>query len=283
MIMRDLVYDVGMCAGDDTAYYLHLGYRVVGVEANPALVQKLHARFAREIHAGRLAIESVAISESSGRQLFCICDEVPEWSSFDERVASRDGSRFRRVEVETCRFESLLEKHGIPIYLKVDIEGSDMLCLEALRPPKLPRYVSVEADMGLLLLDKLLALGYPRFKCISQFEFLPIALPPSWPTRSRQLCQGVLRRPGLLGKVIRRTPLRLALERVSTRTRRDGRWVFPRESSGAFGEKTHGEWCDYKEARRILEHYLAAFGRGESSPYWTDREYSFWFDIHATL
>ena len=38
-----LVYDVGMHRGDDTAYYLHKGYRVVGVQANPAMADHLRA------------------------------------------------------------------------------------------------------------------------------------------------------------------------------------------------------------------------------------------------
>ena len=33
-----LVIDVGMYDGADTAYYLSMGYRVLAVEANPALV-----------------------------------------------------------------------------------------------------------------------------------------------------------------------------------------------------------------------------------------------------
>jgi len=35
---NDLVYDVGMNNGDDTAYYLSLGFRVIAIEANPELV-----------------------------------------------------------------------------------------------------------------------------------------------------------------------------------------------------------------------------------------------------
>ena len=35
---RELIYDVGMNTGDDTAYYLNRGYRVVAIEANPDLV-----------------------------------------------------------------------------------------------------------------------------------------------------------------------------------------------------------------------------------------------------
>ena len=33
----DLVFDIGMNNGDDTAYYLHRGFRVVAVEADPIL------------------------------------------------------------------------------------------------------------------------------------------------------------------------------------------------------------------------------------------------------
>ena len=39
-----LVCDVGMHRGGDTAYYLHKGFRVVGVEANPAMADQLRDR-----------------------------------------------------------------------------------------------------------------------------------------------------------------------------------------------------------------------------------------------
>lgn len=48
-----IVFDVGMNNGDDSAYYLSKGYRVIAVEANPALVEKARIRFAREIATGR--------------------------------------------------------------------------------------------------------------------------------------------------------------------------------------------------------------------------------------
>jgi hypothetical protein len=56
MPLNDLVYDVGMNNGDDTAYYLSLGFRTVAIEANPELVKYAKARFAREIASGRLII-----------------------------------------------------------------------------------------------------------------------------------------------------------------------------------------------------------------------------------
>ena len=47
-----LVYDVGAHRGEDTAYYLHQGFRVVGVKANPSMADHLRNRFASEIASG---------------------------------------------------------------------------------------------------------------------------------------------------------------------------------------------------------------------------------------
>lgn len=45
----DLVYDVGMNRGEDTEFYLKKGYRVVGFEADPLLVDQCRKRFAAEL------------------------------------------------------------------------------------------------------------------------------------------------------------------------------------------------------------------------------------------
>ena len=34
----DLIYDVGLFNGDDTAYYLYRGYDVVAIDANPVMI-----------------------------------------------------------------------------------------------------------------------------------------------------------------------------------------------------------------------------------------------------
>jgi len=36
-MVSDLIYDVGLHNGADTAYYLHRGFRVVTIDANPVL------------------------------------------------------------------------------------------------------------------------------------------------------------------------------------------------------------------------------------------------------
>ena len=63
-LVNDLVYDVGLHKGEDSAFYLAKGYRVVAFEANPDLTSMCRARFSSEILAERLTIVEGAITAS---------------------------------------------------------------------------------------------------------------------------------------------------------------------------------------------------------------------------
>jgi len=140
-----MIYDVGMHTGEDTAYYLHRGFKVIAIEANPELCQQAHVRFAREINKGRLVVLNVAIAREEGSAEFWICEGHTEWSSFYERAASRDGLPHHSIKVACKSFDSILSEFGIPYYIKIDIEGSDVVCLESLRKVRdLPKYISCE-------------------------------------------------------------------------------------------------------------------------------------------
>lgn len=58
MLLRhsDLIYDVGLFDGGDTAYYLFRGYNVVAIDANPVMVERARLRFAKEIRDKRLTL-----------------------------------------------------------------------------------------------------------------------------------------------------------------------------------------------------------------------------------
>jgi hypothetical protein len=64
-MVPDLIYDIGMHNGNDTAYYLFRGFRVVGVEANPLLVEQVRERFAAEIASNRLTVLNTGTSRAS--------------------------------------------------------------------------------------------------------------------------------------------------------------------------------------------------------------------------
>ena len=106
--MSDLIYDVGMNNGDDTAYYLHLGFRVIAIEADPQLVQAAKIRFAVPLQAGRLTLLNVGIARERGTLPFWICEGKSEWNSFDPHYAARRGRQAHAIEVPCRPFREIL-------------------------------------------------------------------------------------------------------------------------------------------------------------------------------
>jgi FkbM family methyltransferase len=259
-VERDLVYDVGMHDGRDTAYYLWRGYRVVAIDANPDLVAAGRARFATEVADGRLVLLNVGIGEDDTEGTFWLGDRATEWSSFDPSFPAREGARSRGIRVQVRRFGPILREYGLPHYCKIDIEGSDHLCLADLEAASRPRYISVEALPRQPLLERLADLGYNRFKVVDQARFCPA---------SRTFLT-----------VRRWTPRRLhqRLDRVNTVVRgrsADRGWSFTVGSSGPLPERTPGHWLSYGKARAMLDHLDEQRERGRLGIF-------DWYDLHAT-
>ncbi|MDX1385039.1 MAG: FkbM family methyltransferase, partial [Thermoanaerobaculia bacterium] len=178
MPREDLIFDVGMFDGADTAHYLSQGYRVVGVEANGELVAALRRRFADAIASGRLELVEAAISDRCGTGVLSFDAARPEMGALVGDVEGDGRGRQGRCtrEVRCITAERLLADHGVPHYMKVDIEGCDHLCVDALSRDELPRYVSVELDaprddtgaqlVGVDLLERMSAKGFSRFKIV---------------------------------------------------------------------------------------------------------------------
>ncbi|MFC1735469.1 FkbM family methyltransferase [Candidatus Hydrogenedentota bacterium] len=179
----DLIYDVGMHKGEDTDYYIKKGFRVIGFEADPELVEQCRARFAAEIENDRLTVVEGAIVESppggSGNRTvkFYKNRDNRIWSTVSGEWARRKesfGTSNEEIEVPVVNFPECLAKYGIPHYLKIDIEGMDLLCLEALSDSEQkPDYVSIESEKVsfeslIRELDLLSQLGYREFKAIQQ-------------------------------------------------------------------------------------------------------------------
>lgn len=278
----ELIMDIGMNNGDDTAYYLHKGYRVVAVDAHPGMIENARNRFRREIEDGRLILVNKGVAPERGSLTFWVCDGLSEWSSFNREIASRDGQPHHPIEVETVPLSDLTAEYGVPHYLKVDIEGYDRYCLDSLEPSHLPEYVSVERSSDELL-ERLHELGYRGFKCISQFTFLPLEHPPAREERRHRLLLDLLTSRRLAIRVFRKVFGWKRLRQMLESSRRDGDWEFAMGCSGPFGESTPGDWMSYGEIKRTLEEADRCKLRGEKSLFWDEKEYSFWADLHAKL
>jgi hypothetical protein len=186
--------------------------------------------------------------------------------------AARFGGAVRRARVRCMPFGDALRRFGVPLYLKIDIEGSDRLCPLAPVPPDLPRYVSIgmSHEDGGRDITRLAELGYPGLRCVRQDD-LAVITPATLP---RQLRLRRLRaREGLMGLCVgaARRAARLA------RPARDGAWRFPRGASGPFGNDRAGPWLTPQQilavwqALRDIDGEPGTGGVGER------------FDIHAAL
>ncbi len=241
----ELIYDVGMHEGQDTAFYLKKGFRVVAVEANQVLCDAASKRFAPFIASGQLIVLNVGITETdSGDSLeFFVNDWISEWSSFDRDIAARSSSPFHSVLVPTRTLASVIAEHGPAYFVKIDIEGYDAIALASLLAAKsLPRYVSVEnGNMGML--GNLVSAGYDGFKYIQQKNISELHV--SIPAREGESCGH----------------------------------LFPRGASGPFGEEAPGHWVSAERIRteisKVWDVDTSARQPGHGGN--TDG----WFDLHA--
>lgn len=174
------ILDFGLHRGEDTAFYLALGARVIAFEANPDLVAANRQRFAAACADGRLEIvEGAVVAPGSSEQsvTFYLDTRKSVWGTISADWVERNrglGSTTRALTVPTVDLGAVLAAHPRPLYAKIDIEGADHHVLDAFRSgAAAPDYVSIESDK--LSLDAVVAeiellqeLGYTRFAAVQQ-------------------------------------------------------------------------------------------------------------------
>jgi FkbM family methyltransferase len=274
MPQSDLIYDVGLHNGDDTAYYLALGYRVVAIEADPNLAALGKQRFRIPIMHDQLQILNVGVADREGTLPFWVCEGKTEWSSFDQSSASRGGRKCHSVDVRCVPFGDIVREFGVPYYLKIDIETHDRTCLEGLDRNDLPTYISLElSDPSVFA--ALRELGYSRFKIIIQNNHRAIRARPHGFIRT------MLSRIPLYVRSIRNR-LKLPVYTRKQLLPPDGesvrrKWKFPYGSSGPFGEFADGEWTTFEQVTALFED----FRKGQTE--YGNPGALFWHDVHARL
>ncbi len=233
----DLIFDVGAHKGEDSDFYLKLGYRVVAIEANPALADNLRKRFSDEIRVGRYMLVDKAIGTIDEKVSFYINKKVSVWGTADPGWADRNtglGAESEEVTVQSVRFSEILKTYGCPYYLKIDVEGADMLCVNALLENECrPKYLSIESTKTswtqlLSEFDTLERLGVTRFKVVNQ----RVHKGGEFKTKNGNLI----------------------------------RYVFEKEASGPFGELLDGPWLTKRQAiRRYIPIFFLYMAFGDNS------------------
>src|SRR5882724_9121755 len=124
----DLVFDIGCHVGDRVAAFRRLGARVVAVEPQPALVRTLRLLYGRD---SAVAIEPLAVGRSAGTIEHKLNLDNPTVSTAsDEFVRAAGGAPgwegqawTSSVRVQATTLDDLIARHGVPAFIKIDVEG----------------------------------------------------------------------------------------------------------------------------------------------------------------
>jgi FkbM family methyltransferase len=120
----DLVFDIGANHGDRTETFVGMGARVVAVEPIPSLA----ARLERIFRYSNVRVEGVGVGRSPGELTLHVCS-IKELSSFSAEFIESQRSRYPDMRWEDAQkvpvvtLESLVDKHGLPSFIKIDVEG----------------------------------------------------------------------------------------------------------------------------------------------------------------
>jgi FkbM family methyltransferase len=236
-----LIFDIGANKGQDSAYYLDKGFRVVAVDADPDLCAFIREREAARIAAGLLTVMNTGVAGSHGLLDFYVND-FSEWSSLTKESKATRTNQHRSIKVPVVPLRSLLEAHGTPYYLKIDIEGAELDAIASMQGhPDMPPYLSFEVNLDWqAILDLLMGYGYDAFQLVRQGAgILP---PPPVPPREGNAVEV----------------------------------AFTNAHSGCFGRDLPGSWLDAAGIRAAYAtESEAAKARIEAGGEWG------WHDIHA--
>jgi FkbM family methyltransferase len=166
-----LVFDVGSHVGDRIAAFRRLGARVIACEPNPSLLPTL-----RRLYGGdaMVTLEPVAVGAASGEIEMRINTDNPTVStaSTDFVQASHgapgwEGQHWdKSIKVPVTTLDALIARHGMPGFIKIDVEGYEAEALAGLSHPVAAlsfEFTTIQRDVARACVARCKTLGYVRY------------------------------------------------------------------------------------------------------------------------
>jgi FkbM family methyltransferase len=166
-----LAFDIGAHVGDRTGSFLRLGARVVALEPHPRVFRALRLIQGR---APVVTLLCAAAGAAPGRLELRVNSRNPTVSTLspDFIAASRDAASWQgqvwddRIEVPVVTLDQLIARHGLPDFVKIDVEGHELEVLKGLTQP-LPalsfEFTTIQREVALACIAHLSAMARYTF------------------------------------------------------------------------------------------------------------------------
>jgi FkbM family methyltransferase len=166
----DLVFDVGANIGLKTQEYLNKGLKVIAIEPQSSLIELLNSKFKNNPN---VITEQCGISNQNAVMKISICSTTLDQATFvldrKEKVLTDRGYDFvfdKVEEVPVFTLDYMISKHGLPAYIKIDVETYEKEVIQGLSQSV--KYLSFEyantyPDITINILEMLAKLGFKEF------------------------------------------------------------------------------------------------------------------------
>ncbi len=168
----DLVFDIGAHVGDRTLILRKLGAKVIALEPQPFLAKALQEEFAPDPNVTIIQAGVGAEAETAILHVNSANPTVSTLSSkFIDAAQDAEGWQDQRWDhsetIEITTLDSLIQRYGIPAFIKIDVEGFEDRALKGLTSP-VPalsfEITTIARDIGLNALDGIHRLGPYQYR-----------------------------------------------------------------------------------------------------------------------
>jgi FkbM family methyltransferase len=167
----DLCFDIGAHVGSRVSLWAKMGARCVAVEPLPHCMRLLSRLFGKN---PSITLVEAAVGSAPGRQILYLDPKNPtiatlsqSWIAAVQRRQDFAGITWdEEIDVAVTTLDALIAQHGLPVFCKIDVEGSEPAVLAGLSQP-IPlvslEYTPADLKSVLICIERLCELGDYEF------------------------------------------------------------------------------------------------------------------------